>query len=261
MLGVKLKRVLGSRVFWASVILYAVIMILGVQEDLPRARDNSVSVLYFYLVTTSVGITHVLISVITILPFVFFYVEELEKKSEYYNLIRSSKKEYYLANVFTAIISSVLVSALALLLFCMVCLAFGANFHVDPSVGSYYEGMFFGPWMENDRLIPVLLVHMLVFLAASTPWGVLCMAISIFSKNKYVIIAFPFILRTAANLITDLTALHMLSPGVMLLKGSVILRMPYGGFFYALGYHMVFVAAFSIFYYAMSKRRFRHEGI
>lgn len=254
-----MKRLLGSGVFWGTVVLFAVIMIAGVYGDLIIARGNSMSVLYMFVVTTAIGIAHVLVAIITIIPFAFFYVEELEKKAVYYNLIRCSKRSYYLSNIATAFFSSVLVTVFALLLFVLVCLAFGAGF--DPSrMIYYYEGTVYAPWMEDGHIIPVLLIEFLSFVAYSSPWGLLCLVISIFSKNKYVIIAFPFILHIAVSYGLQSSPLSILDPGLTLLKGSV-LRMPCGGIFYALGYHGVWIAVFSVFYYVMSRRRYRHEGI
>ena len=264
MLGVRMKHLLVSRVFWAAVVLFAGIMIAGVYEDLLAARANAFSVLYLYMVTTSVGIAHVLTAAVPTIPFAFFYVEELEKKAVYYNLIRCSKRSYYLSNIAAAVLSSVLVTVFALLVFVLVCLAFGAGFENGGSLGglmSVYGVSVFGEWLEDGRLIHVLLINLLAFVAYSSPWGLLCLVISIFSKNKYVVISFPFIFHIAASYILQSSPLARFDPALTLLKGLFVLGMPYGGIFYALGYHGVFITVFSVCYYVMSRRRYRREGI
>lgn len=255
-----MKRLLGSRVFWGTVIAFAGIMIAGAYEDLIVAGANSSPVLYLFLVTSSIGIAHALVAIITIIPFAFFYVEELEKKAVYYSLIRSSKRSYYLSNIAAAFFSSVLVTVFALLFFVLVCLIFGAGFDPNLSVMYYYEDTVYAPLLEDGHMIPVLLIEFLSFVAYSSPWGLLCLVISIFSKNKYVIIAFPFILDIAVSYGLQSSPLSILDPGLTLLKGP-ILRMPCGGIFYALGYHGGWIAVFSVFYYVMSRRRYRCEGI
>jgi|GEM_PF-6437577 len=260
MLRTNLKKVIGSFVFWITIILFAGSMVFGVYGDLQNARDNSMSVLYCYLVTNSVGISHVLIPVMTIVPFTFFYVDELDKKSVYYNLIRCSKRKYYLANILTVIISAALVSALAILVFVIVCFGFGANLKVTEVIIEYYADTFFMSWVERGMLVEILLVQICSFVLYSIPCGLLSLAISILSKNKYVIIASPFILDMAISYGTEILSIHWLNPGLMLLKGPM-LQKPFGGLLYAIGYHMVLILILSIFYYGMSKRRFLREGI
>ncbi|MCH5341812.1 MAG: hypothetical protein J1E01_10110 [Acetatifactor sp.] len=261
MLRVRMKRLLVSRVFWAAVVLFAGIMIAGAYGDLLVAGANASSILYLYMVTTSIGIAHVLIAAVPTIPFAFFYVEELEKKAVYYNLIRCSKRSYYLSNIVAAVLSSVLVTVFALLIFVLVCLAFGAGFENSRSLMYAYEESVFAAWLEDGRLVYVLLINLLAFVAYSSPWGLLCLVISIFSKNKYAIISFPFIFHIASSYTLQLSPLARFDPGLTLLQGLFVLRMPYGGIFYALGYHGVFITVFSVYYYAMSRRRYRREGI
>jgi len=247
-------------VFWGAVILLAGSMVLGAYPDLKMAQDNSISVLYCYLVTSSVGISHVLIPIVSIIPFTYFYVDELDKKAVYYSLIRCNKKTYYRSNVLTAIISSVLLVTLAVLIFVMICLAFGANTQTDSVLEGYYSGTFFQSWIEQGLSMRILLIHICAFVMFSIPWSLLSLVTSILSKNKYIIIASPFILFMAVSYATEMSSADLLNPGLMLLKGSM-LKMSYGGLFYAIGYHTIVISLLSLFYYYMSKRRFLHEGL
>ena len=261
MLGVRMKRLLGSRVFWGTVVLFAAIMVAGAYEDLPDARANDISVLLLYDVTTSIGIVHALIAIVPIIPFAFFYVEELEKKAVYYNLVRCSKRSYYWSNIAAAVLSSALVAVFALLLFVLVCVAFGAGIETNSALRNHYEISVFVEWLEDGRLIYVMLIRFLAFVAYASPWGLLCLLISIFSKNKYVIVAFPFIFNFAISYLLQSSPLSRFNPDLTLLKGKFVLGMPYGGIFYALGYHAVFITLFSVCYYVLSRRRYRHGGI
>lgn len=258
--SVRMKQLLGSGVFWGTVLLFAVIMVAGTYTDLPAVRANSSSVLYLYLVTSTVGIAHVLVPVITILPFTFFYVEEMEKKEVYYNLIRCSRRAYYSSNIAVAVLSSMLVSGLALLIFVLVCLGYGAVFGYSDAELSFFEGSIYVGWLRDGRHVWVLLVKLLAFVTYSAPWGLLCLAVSVFSKNKYVILAAPFLIEWSVSLVLQMLGVWQLEPGMTLLAGPYI-RLPWGGIPYALGYQGILVAALSAFYYGMSKRRYRREGI
>ena len=255
-----MKQLLGSGVFWGTVLLFAVIMVAGAYSDLPAARANSLPVLYLYLVTSTVGIAHVLVPVVTILPFAFFYVEEMEKKAVYYKLIRCSKRAYYGSNIAVAVLSPILVSALALLDFVLVCLGYGAGFGYSNGMVSFFEGSMYADWLLDGRHVWVLLVKLLAFVARSAPWGLLCLAASVFSKNKFVILAAPFLIERSVSLVIQMLGLWLLDPGMPLLDGPS-LRLPWGGIPYALCYNGILVAALSAFYYVMSKRRYCHEGI
>ena len=264
MFGVRMKRLLGSGVFWGTVFLFAGIMVAGAYGDLQGARVNSHPVLYLYLVTSDAGMTAVLIPVLTMIPFAFFYVEELEKKAVYYNLIRCSKGAYYGSNIAAAILSSALVSAFALMIFILVCLLYGADFEggfaSSQAVMSAFVGSIYEAWLKEGGMIWVLLVKLLALVASSMPWGVLCLLVSVYTKNKYVILAAPFLITRLVSAVVP-EPLYLLSPSMPTLPTGHVTRLPDGGILYMLVYNGVFIAVLSVLYYVMSKRRYHREGI
>lgn len=261
MFGVRMKRLLGSGVFWGTVFLFAGIMVAGAYGDLQGARVNSHPVLYLYLVTSDAGMTAVLIPVLTMIPFAFFYVEELEKKAVYYNLIRCSKGAYYGSNIAAALLSSALVSGFALMIFILVCLLYGAGFTNSGGVMSAFVGSIYEAWLKEGGMIWVLLVKLLALVTSSMPWSVLCLLVSVYTKNKYVILAAPFLITRLVSAVVSATPLYLLSPSMPTLPTGNVIRLPDGGILYMLVYNGVFIAVLSVLYYVMSKRRYHREGI
>ena len=260
MLRTSLRKILGSAVFWGTSVLFAAIMVLGAFSDIAAAVNNPIPILYCFIVTSTVGIAHVLMPVISIIPFTFFYVDELDKKSVYYNLIRCSKRKYYFSNIFSALISSALVTVTALALFVIVCIIFGASLDTTPAFLSFFGGGTFYSWLEAGNSLGVMVLHFGAFILFSLPWGLVSLVVSLYTNNRYVIIAAPFILSMAFSYITEMAALDFLNPGYMLLKGPLRQEL-WGGFFHALIYQLLCVLLLSGFYYFKSKRRYLYAGL
>lgn len=253
------KRIFTSPVFAVCAVLQAAVMVIGCYVDLLAARHNVVSVLYCFVITNAIGISHVLIPVVAAVPFLFFYVEELEKKAVYYQLIRSSRRERLFGQLGAALLSAVAMTAAAVLLFTGVCLLFGAGWEANLSMKMYFENTYFEQ-MVLKNTVSVYLIHVLALLAYSAPWVLCGMIASLFSKNKYVILATPFIFFMALSYFTELLACFELNPGTTLLKGMA-LSFAGGGIYYNLLYHTVLILLLCGAYGIVSGRRFRHEGI
>lgn len=260
MLRSYLKRILSSPLFWACSIILTIAMLIGVFEDLRVADSNSISLLYCWIVTNSIGISHVLLPVLSTIPFTFFYVDRLEKKAVYYTMIRSNTRNYYLSDVGASMISSALVTLVSSTLFLGFCAALGAGNNTQDSVTQYFLGTWFENWSAGSAYGKILLIHVLDYLLFSLPWALLGVLVSLFCRNKYVIIAAPFIGFMLISYITEMVSADYLSPGNMLLKGA-IRNTPGGGILYAAIYFVGLSAVFGAAYYMISRRRIKHEGI
>lgn len=260
MLRSYLKRILCSPLFWACGGMLAAAMVLGVVEDLRAADNNSISLIYCWIVTNSVGIAHVLLPVLSAIPFTYFYVDRLEKKAVYYTMIRSNTRNYYLSDIGAAMIGSALVVLAASTLYIAFCVALGAGNNVQDSVTQYFSGTWFESWSTEGAYGKILLVHVLDYLLFSLPWALLGILASLFCKNKYVIIAAPFIGFMLISYITEMVSADYLNPGNMLLKGA-IRNTPGGGILYAAIYFVGLSVVLGAGYYTISRRRIKHEGI
>lgn len=257
-----LKKVLKNPMMYAAAILLAGLMCMGCYGDLAAARENKISVLYCYIVANSVGISHVLVPVVTSIPFLSVFVEEHEKKLAYYQIIRSrNRRKYYGAQWIAALATALLVAAASLLLFTMICLLFGAGWDSNDSIKMYFEGTYFADSVKNDFTINTYLIHCFAFLLYASPWALIGLLVSFFSRNKYVIIASPFIALLAGNYITELLSVNILNPGMTLLIGNDFRYQEYGGIFHTVRYFAILLFALTIMLCIKITEKMKNEGL
>ena len=254
-----MKRIYSSAVFWGCAVLLAIVMIIGCYWDLSFARKSVQPVLYCFLVTNTVGISHALVPIVAAAPFLYFYVEEIEKKAVYYQMIRSSKKAYFGGQIAAALLSASSVIIVTLVLFTVICLAFGANWGVNPPLASYFRGAFFEDLMNRNGFI-LYLIYAGAMVLYCLPWTLFGMLTSFFTRNKYMIIAMPYISFMILSYLTELLPVMWLNPGMTLLKAQMV-RETYGGVPFALVYNMSLAGVLALIYYIASQRRIRHEGL
>lgn len=254
-----LKRVLKSPVFFGCVILLTVLMVIGCYEDLGAAANNNIPVYYCFWVTNSIGISHVLVPAVVVIPFLFFFVDELDKGSLYYQLIRSKKTVCFLGQLGAAAASAMLTAALSVISFSLFCMLCGAGWQANDSLIQGYAGTFYEEMIQN-RLWLAYLIGVFVFVLYATPWVLIGMVLSLFTKHRYLILIGPFMIFMAANYLTELAGLLWLGPDQTLLKGSAR-NLAGGGIYYALAYHLILDAALSLCYLIGARRKFQHEGI
>lgn len=254
-----LKRIVKSPAFGGGILLLTLLLVMGCYEDLTGARANHLSVLYCFIITNTVGISHVLLPVLVPVPFLFIYAEELNEKLLYYQYIRSNTAAVYRGRLLAAIVSPALVCLISVVLFTGICIAYGAGWEAEDSMIQFFRNAAFANTVQ-ERLWLVYGVYGLAFLLYSLPWTLIGLVASLFCKNKYIIFAASFIIFISFSYITQLLGLYWLDPGMTLLKGMVR-SMAGGGIYYAFTYHMSFIAVLSLIYYIVSKRKFYYEGI
>lgn len=254
-----LKRIIQSPIFWVSVIALAVLMVIGCVEDLGAASQNLITILYCFQITNSIGISHVLLPAVVVIPFLFFYVDELEKGAMYYQLIRGGKDRSYRGQISAALLSAALITLLAVFLFFFVCVILGAKWQANDSLIMSFSNTYYEEMIQN-KIYLVYIIYVLVFVCYSTPWTLMGVVISLFTKNRYLILIGPFIIFMAVSYLTELSGMLVLHPGYTLLKG-ITRTWGGGGLYYAIGYHFFLNTILSIWYLIMCRRRFRCEGI
>lgn len=254
------KRSIGSPVFAGCVVLLTLIMVIGCYpSDLAFARTHPMSVLYCFLVTSSVGVAHVVVPLITVIPFLFHHVEELHKGAVYFRLIRGNRKSEFAGKITAALLSALSVSFLSLLLFTGICLLLGAGGEAGPALPSWFAGRFFGEKVKTDTW-SVYAVHGLAFLLYSLPWVLIGLVASLFLKNWYMVFALPFVAEIVMCYITERPGLYWLHPGTGLLKGRVQ-ALYGGGIFYSALYYGGVCVGLIMLYGFLWMRRWRNEGI
>ena len=254
-----LKKSMCSPVFWGGAVIFAVILVAGCYSDLAAAHANTIPVLYCFMVTTSVGIAHVVAPLLCAMPFLFFYVDTLDHGSSHFLLIRSDAKAEFRAKILAALISSLCMTGLALLLFTVTALCFGAGWEAEQSLLMSFQGRYFEALVES-HMLGVYFIYCISFLVYSLPWTLIGLVASLFVKNRYMVFAMPFLVFIVWNYLTELLGLTWLNLNMTLLKG--VARTLYGGgILYAFLYHGVLCLGLIMFYGVMYRRRWKYEGI
>ena len=254
-----LKKSICNPVLLGVVVVFSVTLIIGCYSDLSAAQTNTIPVLYCFMVTTSVGIAHVVAPLLCAMPFLFFYVDTLDSGSSYFLMIRTKAKTELLAKILAALISSVCMTGMALIFFTVTALCFGAGWEAEQSLHLSFQDKFFEAMIES-HMMSVYFVYCISFLVYSLPWALVGLVASLFVKNRYMVFAIPFLVYIVWNYLTELLGLTWLNLNMTLLKGNS--RNLYGGgILYALIYHGILCLGLIIFYGVMYRRRWKYEGI
>lgn len=256
------KRIFTSLIFWICVVVLGILMIACEARDI-FCFAGDLSMLYC-LTWMMENIVLMLIHTIAAVPFLYILSEELEMKSVYYQMVRSSKKSYYLGRAAAAFLSAAAVAFLALVLFTAVAIFCGVGdgvWKTTESLMSMFRGMYFEEQLQKSEL-PVYLVHGAAVVTYAAPWVLWGLLVSAFSKNRYIIFAAPYIAYMTMNYVTQVVDVMWLSPGTTILHRSGAAMAEFGGgIFYNLRFNLSLALVLTIVYCIVSERRFRHEGI
>lgn len=252
------KRCVKGAVFWGCVLILTAIMVIGCYpSDLAYAKDNTMPVIYCFIVTNSIGISHVLLPVLAAVPFLFYYVEECVNGGAFYQMIRGSILTCCVGRLGASVVISMMLTGIATVLFTLICLLFGAGGTANSSMISFFQNQYFESAIK-DRIWIVYGIYCLAFCLYAIPWGLVGMIVSLFTNNKYLIFASPFILFIIISYVTEAMRLFLLNPGSTLLKGSV--RGFFGGgILHALVYHLITVSVLSVVYLYLFRRGIHND--
>lgn len=259
-----IKRIFLSPIFLGCVILLAGMMLFGVHSDLKlRWSGASDTSLMYFLWLMGYSFAMMLIHTLASVPFLFFFVEELESKAIYYQVIRSKRKmrDYYIIQGVSALLSSASVIVIALLLFTVCCWACGAGWKTCDSMEHLFRGTYFAEQIQKSEA-PVYFLHILSIIMYASPWVLFGLLASLISKNRYLIFAAPYLLFMFSIYIMQFFNIYQFSPVLTILHENRERMSDFGGgIFYNLIYNTLFFSILLIAYCTISERRFRHEGI
>lgn len=260
------KRVFKSPLFWACVAAASFFWISGAFAQYGFA-DQGLNILYVMRVSQAFGMIVVLVPVLVTIPFIFFWVEELQNKSVYYQMIRTNYRKYYRSQIFGALYSSGIVAIISVAIFSIV--SFGAGAGFLPAECNFYDGTGVEAIFYSQNMWFLFVWQCIVFILFCLPWTMFSLVFSLFTQNRYVLIAAPFVCFFSMNYLLD--ALYPLYPNVVwflptqtLLEGKLLYEDFWSLKFhilYPVIYHFVLIGVLATIYYVVSKRRFQREGI
>lgn len=235
MIRIEIKKILKNPAFYAAVMLMCIAFYFGIYQE------RSSNILYLFEVTTSIGIVHVLMPALVVLPYASTCAEEINSDFYRYVVIRGSAGKYICSRIIASIISAFLVCVAAEMLFVVWLIVFKDGYVGEGlfTNARSMEGTFYQAFCEEGRYIVPLACKMYAFSIAGIIWALFALMLCCFTGNRYVVIAGPFLANTAFSFLMQSLELPLglLDPGLLLIKGPVH-GLACGGLIYVTLYQM-----------------------
>lgn len=254
MLAVDFKRCVKAPVFYISILLLYLCMVIGIAEEL-GISEHAQEMLMLFQITTSTGIAHIVVPVLVILPCALVYAEEIKEGFFYYNLIRTKKSSYILSKIVTSVCTALAVAAGAVVLFLITCMLLGIR-GIGNGIADMYQGTYFQAYLEAGKTYIPFAAHLAAYIIFAGAWPLISLITSTYTGNKYIITAAPFIAERVISYVTEIINNRFLIPHLTLLKGTV-LDLPYGGILHAFCYHGILTGLLSAVFVLRMKRKFK----
>jgi hypothetical protein len=196
-------------------------------------------VVYNYQYATQLGYGSYFIPVAAVLPVCFYLQQFGSQRGTQFSLIRSSLPRYTGSTIFGAVLSGMVVTLSAFILF-----TFSCCFLVHSAEGPAYFG---DGLMENSdaeafygRFLAHPFVLYLIMGAIYTVNGAIWPVISLFCftlvQNQYIVVAIPLIFKVVVGIFAQLAGLFFLDPSQLQLFGGIAASWYGGGIPYMLLY-------------------------
>lgn len=187
-----IRKVLLSPFFYISIVAGCILMLMGAWEDLPISRD------IVYLHDCGSGMFMGFLPLLSGLAIADLYCIESKSGYHYSIMVRGSKLQYCLSKVFVGILTGFLVSLLATPLFILACFIIEqGHLNVGEDIPDLYQMLGEGlirDWIQSGHCEYLMYRRVLLQCFYSSLWPSMALCISIFTQNKYVVIAGPFVL-------------------------------------------------------------------
>jgi hypothetical protein len=200
--------------------------------------NPTADVMYNYQYVISMGYGAMFIPVAVVLPICFYLHHVGTKQSQQFSLIRSRLSSYIRSTILTAVLSGMVVTLAAFLLFTLTCYLYSPEgtpyiglglYSAESDSGNFYARFF-------DHPVALYLLMGTIFTINGAMWPIISLFCFSFTTNQYVVVAVPFLLKTVIAYIAGMLNLYYLDPGQLKLFGCVSTELPGGGIPYALGY-------------------------
>ena len=198
----------------------------------------SADLMYNYQNAISLGYGAVFIPVAAVVPICFYLHHIGARQSEQLLLIRGSLFSYARSSILTAAVSGMIVTLGTFLLFSITCYLYSPTGVPYIGLGMYSlrsdGGTIYAKLFEHPAALYTLMGA--IYSLSGAMWPVIYLLCFSFTKNQYIVVSIPFIVKTALAYIGQLLNLYFLDPGQLQLTNSVSTRWFGGGIPSALGY-------------------------
>ncbi len=257
MLKYRLIEILKNKYMYVAILLTSLIMLIGVGgEGIGNMRQCDL--LYFFEISVAVGYVMLTIPILTAIPYVCAHFESNSGNFLNCSLVRSGRKKHYLINVLVAYTTGFMVVLLAsgiyLIMIKMIMWGKASVYTELFSDFSFWEKMVINGHGKWNLYIRVILLS-----CYGGIWSLMAYVLSLFVKNKYVIVATPAIIQMLLSYITMLPIwaekLWILDPGQLGFTGNIQMMVG-GGIPYAVIYEGVVVCVLTFLGYYGIRRRY-----
>lgn len=217
-------------------------------------------IVYNYQYATQLGYGAYFIPIAVVLPICFFLHHSGREKDAQFALIRSRLSSYTSATVFSAVLSGMVVTMCAFILFTISC------FFVHSAEGPAYFG---NGLMENSYAFdyysrflthPILLYFIMgvIYTINGAMWPVISLLCFSFTTNQYLTVAVPFVLRIVVGFIAEMMEWFFLDPSQLQLFGGVSASWTGGGIPYMVTYIILVILLCGITWSVRTYRKVRY---
>ena len=249
-----LTNTLFSIPFGLSVFLMYIALIFCVIDEYRWGGVLEDRLLYMLQVATDYGIGIVIIPIFAAVPIGSRTTDII---SGYRCIGRTTRKRYVSSQIVSSIISGFLVIMIPLLLFIITLLILGyrgVGFGIE---GTYEDTVIYFFLMEGNGML-ILLMRCVLLSLFGASCAVLVTLLSMFTSNRYILCALPFIIIEIFHFCTNWQCVvFFLNPMVTFLSCTPYINYyPFGGIPNALLYHITWILIFSLIYKTVYKWRF-----
>ena len=252
MIRIEIKKVIKNPALYMSIFIMCMAFGFGIYQE--RSSD----ILYLFENTTTIGIVHLILPALVVLPYASTCAEEINSNCYRYTVIRSNIGKYICSRIIASIVSAFIVCFTSEMLFVFITMFLKQGY---VGKGIYYaslNGTFYEKFYENQIYVVPLACKMYAFSIVGIIWSLFALVISCFTGNRYVVVAGPFLAQTAVSFITELFDLPLLNPGLLLIKGSVH-KLAYGGLLHVTLYQTFGIIILGSIIWATMSRRIKNE--
>lgn len=244
-----MRRILCSPYFWASILVAGCFFFYGTLEF-----PND-SLLYNFETTVGFGVTAYILPLLACFAFADSYCVERKEGYCYNMLIRKDKASYCLSKITAGALSGFLVVFLGLAVFSLLCLLWrrGGSVMVTEEVFNEVHGDENNLWGYLIRHGYSFLALLLMYVEHSLPgaiWPVMALAVSVFTRNRYIIYIVPPVYFLGMQLLCSNLELPYLNPLTITLHDNIYrFHMPGMGWGFLLGVIGIYIYVFGFIFW------------
>lgn len=258
-----MTRILTRPVFYLCIGCMVAVMLYDVREYLSYASESILNLFYFY----KYGVADhcvVVMPIITSLPFLICFVEELNRKTKFYQMVRTDYSGYYNGIFGSAMVSAALVAMISVTIYLLICAGAGAHLLGGQQV---YDGTVYETLENPIQFLGILLLSGFGYVCYGLMWPLFALLLSIFTYNRYVLYAAPFVIFYAWNFGTayisyEIPVVRYLNPTNLLLYSLIhdttltVAKLC----IYVMIFTLVLLGVLYVAYYMISMRKMMKNG-